>query len=108
MTRKIIYTEEALQDLEDIYEYISLILHEPGTAEKQTNRIMDAVDRLENTPLLHRLYDHEPWRSKGLRVLPVDNYVLFYLPDESKNTIGIIRIMYGGRDIEKQLNQTGK
>jgi toxin ParE1/3/4 len=41
---------------------------------------------------------------KGLRVLPVDNYLVFYLPDESNNIVSVIRIMYGGRDIEKHLN----
>ena len=52
----------------------------------------------------HRLYEEEPWRSQGLRVLPVDNYIVFYLPDETSATVSIIRIMYGGRDIDKQLN----
>jgi toxin ParE1/3/4 len=103
MTYKILYTEDALQDLEGIFQYISQTLLEPSIAEKQTNRIMDAVDSLESMPLRFRLYEHEPWRSKGLRVLPVDNYLVFYLPDETDNTVVIIRIMYGGRDIERQL-----
>jgi toxin ParE1/3/4 len=103
MIWEVFYTDDALQDLEDIHDYISLILLEPGIAEKQTNRIMDAADTLEHMPLRYRLYEHEPWHSKGLRVLPVDNYLIFYLPDELKNTVAIIRIMYGGRDIESQL-----
>jgi len=32
----------------------------------------------------------------------------FYLPIESKNVVTIIRIMYGGRDIERQLQNTDK
>ena len=70
---------------------------------RQTERIMDAADSLDYMPFRYRLYGNEPWRSKGLRVLPVDNYLIFYLPDESKNTVLIIRIMYGGRDISKHL-----
>jgi len=104
MTWDVNYTNDALQDLQDIYDYIALILLEPGIAEKQTDRIMNAADSLDHMPLRYRLYDDEPWRSRGLRVLPVDNYLIFYLPDESQNTIAIIRIMYGGRDVDKQLN----
>ena len=100
------YTESARQDLRDIREYIADVLLEPVTAAKQTNRIMDAADSLDHMPFRYRLYDHEPWRSKGLRVLPVDNYLALYIPDESRNVVTIIRIVYGRRDIEQQLTET--
>uniref|UniRef100_S0DG03 Putative plasmid stabilisation protein n=1 Tax=termite gut metagenome TaxID=433724 RepID=S0DG03_9ZZZZ len=106
MTWNVNYTDDALQDLQDIYDYIALTLLEPAVAEKQSDRIMDAVDSLDDIPHRYRLYDKEPWHSKGLRILPVDHYLIFYLPDEAKNTVSIIRIMYGGRDIVHQLNQT--
>lgn len=99
------YTDTAIQDLQGIYDYIADILLEPDIAGEQTDRIMDAADSLEHMPFRHRLYDYEPWQSKGLRVLPVDNYLIFYLPDESQYTVTIIRIMYGGRDIEKHMGK---
>lgn len=105
MKWKIYYTADADQDLQDIYDYIADTLLEPVTAVKQTTRIMDATDTLENMPFRHRLYDREPWRTQGLRVLPVDNYLIFYLPNESNNTVAVIRIMYGERDIDKHLNK---
>jgi len=100
------YAESAKQDLRDIYGYISDALLEPAIAANQTNRIMDGADSLCHMPLRHRLYDKEPWRSRGLRVFPVDNYVVLYLHDESKQTVTITRIMYGGRDIDRQLTET--
>jgi len=105
MIWKVDYTEDAEQDLQSIYDYISDVLLEPITAQNQTDRIMDAVDSLDHMPLRFRLYDNEPWRSKGLRVLPVDNYLVFYLPDESQEAVLIIRIMYGGRDSKKHLSK---
>jgi toxin ParE1/3/4 len=98
------YTEDAKQDLQNIYDHISDVLQVPVTAAKQSNRIMDAVDKLDHMPLRFRLYEHEPWRSKGLRVMSVDNYLVFYLPDEPKGIVWIIRIMYGGRDIPRHLS----
>jgi hypothetical protein len=52
-------------------------LLEPVTAANQTNRIMDVADSLDHMPLRHLLYDKEPWRSRGLRVMPVANYLAF-------------------------------
>ena len=98
------YSAEARQDLRDIYEYIAYELLVPETAARQAERIMKAARSLEQIPMRYRLYEGEPWHSQGLRVLPVDNYLVFYLPDETNATVSIIRIMYGGRDIEKQLN----
>jgi len=105
MKWNVFYTEDAESDLQGIYDYISYVLLEFLTAKKQTDRIMDAVDSLDHMPLRHQLYEHEPWHTKGLRVLPVDNYLIFYLPDESEGTVAIICIMYGGRDIDRHLNK---
>ena len=102
------YSAEARQDLRDIYEYIACELLVPETAAGQTERIMKAIRSLEQMTMRHRLYEEEPWHSQGLRVLPVDNYLVFYLPDENSATVNIIRIMYGGRDIDKQLNESQK
>jgi toxin ParE1/3/4 len=101
------YTDDAISDLQGVYDYISDVLLEPVTADKQTNRIMDAADSLDNMPFRYRLYDKEPWHSRVLRVLPVDNYLIFYLPEESKYMVTIIRIMYARSDIDRHLNNNG-
>ena len=106
MIFNVVYSSEARQDLRDIYEYIAYELLKPDTAAGQTNRIMKAARSLEQMPMRHRLYEEEPWHSQGLRFLPVDNYLIFYLPDETNNIVNIIRIMYGGRDVKKQLDDT--
>lgn len=103
---KVVYTEQAERDLRGIQEYIAFSLLEPEIAKKQARRIMDAVAKLNRMPLRFPLYEKEPWHSKGLRVLPVDHYLAFYLPVEARETIAVIRIMYGGRNIEEQLHRT--
>ena len=106
MIFNVVYSSEARQDLRDIYEYIAYELLEPDTAAGQTNRIMKAARSLEQMPMRYTRYEEEPWHSQGLRFLPVDNYLIFYLPDETNNIVNIIRIMYGGRDVKKQLDDT--
>ena len=103
MSYRIVYSKEAEQDLADVLDYIANILIVPETAKKQAKRIMEAVDGLKEMPRRHKLHEDEPWRSKGLRILPVDNYLVFYLVSEQENTVAVVRIMYGGRNIEQQL-----
>ena len=103
---RIIYTEESEQDLINIYRYIAINLSVPETAKNQTDRIMDAINGLDEMPLRHKLYQKEPWHSRGLRVLPVDNYLVFYVVVEEEKRVAIVRIMYGGRNIELQLSST--
>lgn len=103
---KVVYTEQAECDLRSIFKYIAFSMLELEFAKNQSRRIMDTVAKLNDMPLRYPLYQKEPWHSKGLRVLPVDNYLGFYLPIETKKTVAVIRIMYGGRNIEEQLRQT--
>ena len=96
------YTEHAERDLRDIYEYIAFTLLVPAVATKQTRRIMDAIAKLDQLPLRCQVYDKKPWNRKGIRVLSIDNYLAFYLPVVKSNRVVVLRIMYGGCDIDTQ------
>jgi toxin ParE1/3/4 len=72
------------EDLKSIYEYIANILQEPVIAGKQISRIMDAIEQLDEFPLRYHMYEKEPWKSKGLRVLSINKYLAFYIPDETR------------------------
>ena len=39
---------------------------------------------------------------------PVDNYLVLYIPDDDTQVVTIIRVMYGGRDVDTQLNRCTK
>jgi toxin ParE1/3/4 len=51
-------------------------------------------------PARYATVDWEPWTAMGMRKMPVDNYLVFYLVDAQEYTVNIVRIFYGGRDIE--------
>ena len=67
---------------------------------------MKEIRSLNEMPQGHRLYESEPWHSRGLRILPVNNYLIFYIANEETTIVTVIRIIYGGRDISKQLSET--
>ncbi len=106
MSWKIVYTAGARRDLRSLYEYIANNLCVPETAAGQAKRIMEKIRTLAEMPMRYRLYADEPWHSQGLRFFPVDNYLVFYLPKENSNTVYIVRIMYGGRDVRRQLKES--
>ncbi|SDY45128.1 type II toxin-antitoxin system RelE/ParE family toxin [Tindallia californiensis] len=104
MSYKIVYTEESERDLLNVYSYIAMDLQVPETAKNQIDRIVNSIHTLNELLLRYKLYQDEPWHSRGLRVLPVDNYLVFYTVIEEENTVAVIRIMYAGRNIDLQLS----
>lgn len=94
------YSHEALVDIKSIYTYISQILHAPLTARRQVNRIRKEIRDLEAFPTRYVLVEWEPWASMKMHRLPIDNYVVFYLVDEQAMAVKIVRIVYGGRNLE--------
>ena len=76
MKYKAMYTAGAKKDLRNIFRYISEELLAPENAAGQTERIMTAIRKLDTMPNRNRLYEEEPWYSRGLRFFPVDNYLV--------------------------------
>ena len=94
---------QAESDLRAIYEYIAFELQSLPNAVRQLNRLEESILSLDQMPNRHPAYREEPRRSRGLRVMPVDNYLVFYIPDPDTRSVTVIRVMYGGRDIDSQL-----
>ncbi|MCL2163558.1 MAG: type II toxin-antitoxin system RelE/ParE family toxin [Oscillospiraceae bacterium] len=99
-------TGQAQLDMKDVYKYISDTLLEPVIAEKQYTRIEKAIYSLDNMPERFRRFEKEPWRSCNLRIMPVDNYLVFYIVDNKNRIVTVTRIMYGARNIYKELDYT--
>lgn len=103
MIYEIITTAQADIDLRAVYEYIAFELLSPDNAATQLNRLEEHILGLEQFPEKFRAYEKEPWHSRGLRVMPVDNYLVFYIPDITAGIVTVIRVMYAGRNVDKQL-----
>lgn len=52
-----------------------------------------------------RTLENEPWHSRGLHQMVVDNFVVFYIPKLEDKAVTVIRVMYGERDIDEQLKK---
>ena len=94
------YSEPAEADLNDIFCYIAENLRAPAIASEQIRRIVERISKLDAMPKRYSLYGKGKWRSLGLRRTNVDNFAIFYLPDDAGRIVAIIRILYVGRDID--------
>lgn len=105
MTFAVEISDQADRDLRSIYEYIAFALQSPENAGGQLDRLEQGIIGLDQMPKRFRQYEKEPWYSRGLRLMPVDHYCVLYIPDTEKAVVTIIRVMYGGRDIDEQLKK---
>ena len=77
-------SEQADSDLRGIFEYIAFELQSPENAIGQLDRLEEQILSLDTMPERYPKYEKEPWKSRGLCVLPVDNYVVVYILDSVK------------------------
>lgn len=98
------YSPAALDDLKDIYTHIATELCAPETASKQIHRINEEICSLDFMPCRYEQVDWEPWKSMGMRKVAVNNFVVFYTVDQKRMNVTVIRIVYGGRDLRRILD----
>ncbi len=85
MIYELITTDQA--DVRGIFEYIAYELLSPDNAVGQLERLEEHIIGLEEFPEKFRPYEKEPWHSRVLRVMPIDNYVVFYIPNKDAEIV---------------------
>lgn len=98
---KVEITREALQDMEDIYNYIAIDLLSPENAMGQYNRIADEILTLDSFPERYRIMESEPEKRMELRRMFVDNYSVFYTIRGDRAIV--TDVLYTASDIEARL-----
>lgn len=102
---KILISKNARRDLKGIIRYIAHELKEPNIAKGLLQKILKAIDSLDQFPTRNRFYDGQFWKFKGLRFFPIASYLVFYYVNEEEKNVVISRIVYAKRDIATQLNK---
>ena len=74
MIFKIVISNQADNDLRNIYEYIAFELQSPSNAKNQLDRLEKGIMGHEHMTERFRKYEAEPWHSRGLHIMPIDNY----------------------------------
>jgi len=93
---KLRYSEAALQDLEQIDDYISETLNNPTAALNTVNKIQDAVDKLVDFPFIGSPLSSIANMETDYRFLVCGNYLVFHRSET--RVVYIDRVLYGKRD----------
>ncbi|WP_191015050.1 type II toxin-antitoxin system RelE/ParE family toxin [Treponema zioleckii] len=97
----IVLSDQAKEDLAEIYDYILNVLKSEINAESVLNRLYSAMSKLSYMAESYHLYPNEPWNSKGVHYFSVGNYSIFYVAEN--NVATVIHVSYGRRDLDKVL-----
>jgi len=100
----VFYAPAALDDLETIYDHITYTLGNRIAGDAQEARIREEIQTLNHFPLRYERVSWEPWHSMNVRKLPIDNFVVYYSVDEIVKEVTILRIFYGGQNVEQIIN----
>ena len=92
MGHKIIFSPQAIADLEAVVRYIAK--DNPEAAIHVGNLLVNRVTILEEFPLIGSVYPKRP----GVRKLVSQPYLIFYRVRERENIVDILRYWHGARN----------
>lgn len=102
-TYEISYLSVARKDIFDIMLYIADQLHAPESALRIVDAIDGAVEQLATFPYAYPVYRLIRPLLTEYRMIPVENYNVFYTILENKKIVEIHRVLYAKMDITKKL-----
>ena len=85
-------------DLRGILRYITETLKEPATAQRVYFSIKEKISNLNILPHRHPLVQDEALASRGIRWMPAENYLVFYVVNEDNQYVSILRILHSRRE----------
>ena len=98
-------TTQAQEHLKEIRDYISHELLAPEAAKNMLMLLGSEMASLSHMPKRVKLVDEEPWRSEGVRVKAVKNYLIYFWINEPEMIVQVFAIIYARRDQINILSQ---
>ena len=102
---KIIITPDAEDDLVELRNYIADVLLARDTARNYIRTIRKEIGTLSEMPARYKPVDDEPWHSRGIRRIMVNNFFVYYRIDEDRKQVFILNVIYARRDQLRMLEQ---
>jgi toxin ParE1/3/4 len=98
-------TTKAEADLDEIVSYIAIQLENPQAATGILNKLQDAIHEACSFPESGSQVVNEFFPYKGIRKKLVGNYIMYYFPDMNAETVYILRVIYGRRNLDEILRE---
>lgn len=95
MTYSVHITKAAERDVANATDYIDQVLKNPQAADALMEAFLKQVNDLALFPASYPLVQDEVLAAWGIRFLRIKNYIAFYLVDDTRERIYVIRFLYG-------------
>lgn len=102
---KTIITPDAEEDLFELRNYIADVLLARDTARNYIRTIRKEIGSLSELPARYKPVDDEPWHSRGVRRIIVNNFFVYYRIDEDRKQVFVLNVIYARRDQLRMLEQ---
>ena len=99
------FTEKAEEDLDDVISYMTDTLGSPASASAFMDNVEETIEKLCLFPKSGPAVVNEYVKTSGIRRKAIGNSLLYYLPDEQKRILTVLRIIYGKRDADAILRE---
>lgn len=96
-------TRQAREHLRSIRLYITNELLAPEAAKSTIAVLRKGIESLSQMPERIKLTDEEPWRSKGIHRMRVNNYYVYFWIDDANNKVQVMSVIYVSRNQAIQL-----
>ena len=94
MNFEVHFASAAQADIDHIFDYICTTLASPIAATNLLEKIQESLDTLSDFPEAFAVHQEEPWFLREVRVMPVDNYRLFYHVNHKSKQVVVLRVFY--------------
>lgn len=91
-------TAQAHEQLREIRDYITNELLAPDAAMHMLTLLASEMASLSHMPKRIKLIDNEPWKSEGVRVKAVKNYLIYFWVNDTDKTVQVFAVIYAHRD----------
>lgn len=92
------FTDECIEEMIEIYEYISNKLKEDNAAKRLMTEVTDRVLNLANSPELYMKIGKTENMKQEYHRMVVKNYVVLYTINFERRTVFISRMIYGRKN----------
>lgn len=94
MSYQVHITSTAEHDIMRAADYIEFVLKNPDAANNLLDTATEQIGSLSDLPQKFRLVDDPVLASWGIRFVIINNYFAFYIINEEKQTVIIVRFLY--------------
>lgn len=98
-----VLTESAEADIDEVFDYIAGELVNPDAASAFADELEEKLEEICKTPKAGRPVHNPYLKRDDVRRVLVKNYIAYYLIDEEKANIVVLRVVYSRRDQDRIL-----